>query len=382
VNGLHLVGYTADLEYLVFDDAGDGSTRHRVPIDEDLLATLREIAELLGPADARQGRAAGASKGRVVEDDPEVLGQESAPGLDSPPALAGVGVLQTLTTAAAGEATAANGREPAPSRTPKSLLSPREIQALLRAGVPPRTVARQADTDEAWVVRWLAPIEAERRRVLEAVRGGRVSKARLGPSGDLLGDAVDRNLLAKGVQPTSETVEWIVTRREGDPAWTVTLRYRSRGRAQRAVWRFDPERRELEPRGALAVELAWTRPRTAAPPADETAPQETPAAKGAARSSAAAKKTAKKTVTKTAKRAAATGKAAVGKATAGKKTAGKASAPKAVAAKAAAAKATATGKSSASGRRTGRAKPVPEPAPGAQGRRSPRTARAARGAPG
>jgi hypothetical protein len=292
VNGLQLVGYTADLEYLVFDDAVEGSTRHRVPIDEDLLATLREINELLGPGDARRGRAAGASKGRVIETAPAPPSPESAAEQDAPPsALAGVGVLQTLSAAAVSGPPNGNGPEPKPSRTAKSVLSPREIQALLRAGVPPRTVARQADTDEAWVVRWLAPIEAERRRVLEAVRAARVSKARLGPSGDLLGDAVEINLLAKGVQPTSDTVEWIVTRREGEPAWTVTLRYRSRGRAQRAVWRFDPERRELDPRGALAMELAWTRPRGAQQRAPEVAEEAPPAKRG--RSTRSAQRTAK-----------------------------------------------------------------------------------------
>lgn len=350
MNGLQLVGYTADLEYLVFDDAAaGGSTRHRVPIDEDLLATLREITELLGPQDARRGRAAGASKGQVVEPAPEPSSQESAPKEDAPPpALAGVGVLQTLSGTAGSAATNGDGREPKQSRTPKSVLSPREIQALLRAGVPPRTVARQAETDEAWVVRWLAPIEAERRRVLEAVRAARVSKARLGPSGDLLGDAVEANLLAKGVQPTADTVEWIVTRREGDPAWTVTLRYRSRGRAQRAVWRFDPEKRELDPRGALAVELAWTRPRTGKEPSPPDEAAQAPPAKRT-RTTAATRKTATEAATK------------------------QAAAKKAVAGKATPAKAGSARRPAGSAKRV--AEPATDPQPGPKAKPTPRAPR-------
>ena len=141
-----------------------------------------------------------------------------------------------------------------------SKLTPRQIQALLRAGKSARQVAKMADTDESWVLRWLAPIEGERERVLRAARTARMNKARLGPSSATLGDAVRENLSAKGVDPDGPDIEWSAWRRDGDAAWTVSLAWRSRGRQQRASWRFDPDRFELEARTAPATEVGWVRP--------------------------------------------------------------------------------------------------------------------------
>ena len=193
--------------------------------------------------------------------------------------------------------------DPSPSRG--SRLSPREIQALLRMGRTPAAVAKQAGVEESWVQRWLPPIEAERARIIAAARSARIDKARKGVSADTLGDAVDRHLAAK----KAEDVDWSATRRDGHPYWMVAVRYRSRGKARRARWRFDPDTREIEPEDVASGDLAWT-PR---PGTRDVASRTTSSSKrGGAKKKATTRKATKKTAAKssTAKKTAAKNSAA------------------------------------------------------------------------
>jgi hypothetical protein len=265
LNELQLVGYTADLQHLVLSDAA-GASRFRVPVDDDFLATVEEVVGLATPE---------ASFLQPTPESPPLPAvdvPEPPPPAGPPPgegALAASGVIAQREVAGADAAEQQRG----------SSLSPREIQALLRAGKTPAAVAKLAGTSESLILRWLPPIEAERDQVLQGVWRQRVRKSRLGPSRDPLGEAVRRNLGAKGVRPEDEDVSWTVARRDGDDLWTVQLRYRSRGRVQRAVWRYDPETDALEFRNELAAQIAWTRPRRGrekAPggPADSTASSE------------------------------------------------------------------------------------------------------------
>lgn len=256
---LQLVGYTADLKHLVFGDTGNGAARFKARVDDDLVATMREIVGLLGRdvGDLVSGFAP-----QPAEPAPAVSAAPDPVALHNGRRAPGEGALAAAAVAAsaagvvhAGDA-AGNDQAEAAARTSK--LSPREIQSLLRAGKTPKNVAKLAGTDEEWVQRWLPPIEAEREQVLQAVQHARLTKARLGRSKDLVGDAVRRNLAAKGLA-ADESVQWHAARKDGEAHWTVRLSYRSRGRLQRAVWRFDPETRVLEPRNALATEVGWTR---------------------------------------------------------------------------------------------------------------------------
>lgn len=268
MNELQLVGYTADLTHLVFKGARE-SDRFRVRLDDDLVSTVEEVLGLsnrsttLSPP-APPPPAAKASSGSRA--------RGPAPGTGT---LAAVGVLARAALPGADEA--------APTR--ESKLSPREIQALLRAGKTPAQVAQLAGTHEELVQRWLPPIEAEREQVLIGVRRARLSKARLGPSRDLVGDAVRRNLAAKGVSLDDEDTRWLVSRRDGDDLWKVELRYRTRGRVQRARYRYDPETGTLDPRNDLATEIAWVRGRGGAaanPPAGRGSGRAAPVADAAA----------------------------------------------------------------------------------------------------
>jgi hypothetical protein len=378
VNELQLVGYTADLKHLVFSDVIDGA-RFKVPVDDDLVATLSEVLQLVDPdrdpfqpAPAepepqpdiwgRPDAPAPARSGLFDDDDDDDFGlaAETAEARRNNGrkrgAKAGEGALAAFAASAepaprGGSGRAGQGAAAEDDRPAASKLSPREIQALLRSGMTPRQVARRAESNEAWVARWLAPIEAERRLVLEAVEQARVNKARLGESRDLLGEAVRKNLAEKGLRPDDDTVEWNASKREGDSHWIVSLTYRSRGRKQRAIWHFNPDTGDLDCRNALAVDVAWTRPRRggrARSHTTVTAPTRKAMAgkKAAARKPAAKKAAVKKAVAKkpAAKKAAPAKRAVAKKAAPAKKApVKKAAAKKAAAKRPAAAKRTAAG---------------------------------------
>jgi hypothetical protein len=358
VEELQLVGYTADLQNLVFSD-DRGTTRFKAALDDDLLATLEEVLHLRDPEGPRLQPAPAPEPETTTE--PRMPAPDPEPGREAAaPDLATFDVPGREETAE--ESADPAPADPAPAPLPAARrLSPREIQVLLRAGRSTKAVAREAGTDEAWVLRWLPPIEAERRQVLAAVHRGRVEKARLGPSHDLLGEAVRRNLLAKGVGPEDDTVRWTASRGEGDRRWKVTLAYRNRGRQHRAIWRFDVETNALEPRNKLATELAWTR---APGPADTAAaagatPERTRSAPRAAakKGGQAARRSGKKAAAKKAGRQQA-GKKAAGKKAVGKKASGR----KPAARKTAARRPTGAGETSPTPAPA--AAPPPDPTPG------------------
>lgn len=282
MKGLQLVGYTADLHHLVVDE-GDGGARFRVPVDEDLVATLQEVIERLpddhplagaldrgdatsSPSDAddpreHEDRVSAHGAAPVVVDDEGDPVEPGAPGAARSRrsgGLAGAAVLAVRARDAARTDASGTGRR-------SSLLSPREIQVLLRAGVGTGLVAQRAQTDEDWVRRWLPPIAAERERVLAQAFTARVSSPTKAPPSPVLGDSVRDHLRSAGSDPDGDDVEWQVTRREADTSWTVTLRHDGRdGRAERARWRFDPDSRRLDALDDRARDLGGV---TAAPPA-------------------------------------------------------------------------------------------------------------------
>ncbi len=68
----------------------------------------------------------------------------------------------------------------------------------------------------------------------------------------------DHNLAVRGDDLGEGRLRWSAARREGGAAWTVTVHWRSGGRAQRATWRFEPGTRTVSPRSTLAAQLART----------------------------------------------------------------------------------------------------------------------------
>ena len=213
----------------------------------------------------------------------------------------------------------------------ESALSPREIQARLRAGESPEALAKAAGVPVTRIERYSGPVESERARVVEQARAVRMSRARSGLSAVPLGLAVDAALATtSGVQ--LETIDW-TARRRLDGSWVVVLRWTARGRQLGAEWQWQPQTKALTPLGTMAARLGHVDAATL----HEVRPaaKRTTAAKKAA---AAQKATAKKATTKkaTTKKATPAKKTAPAKKTmSAKRAAKKAATEKAVARKAA-----------------------------------------------
>jgi hypothetical protein len=122
----------------------------------------------------------------------------------------------------------------------QSTLRPRDIQARIRAGESPESVAQVAGTSVDKVMPYAAPVLAERAHV--AQRAQRASIRRRPPEGGAsstartLGDAVGSHLRSRNVDP--ETVAWDAWRRE-DGRWTLTGAYTTTGRVGAAHFSFD-----------------------------------------------------------------------------------------------------------------------------------------------
>ena len=206
---LHLVGFTTDLEGLIFSARkGSKSGSFVVPIDGALVATIEDAQRL------RDGEPETTDGGRA-----------------------------TLT-----------GRPP----RPESTLSPREIQARLRAGSTIAEVAKAAGVDQEWVGRFAAPILAEQSQVIDRARRLTYSKSRLGPSAQPLGTSVLWNLVDRGLRMTerSHDTAWRAWNLHG-AIWIVQFEYVSRQRGQAAEWEVDLREGTLHARNRLAADLGY-----------------------------------------------------------------------------------------------------------------------------
>ena len=204
---LHLVGMTRDLDGLIFSvRKGSKSGSFVVPIDLTLIDTLESADRLRREADAAGAR-----------------GYRS-------------------------------GRSTAPRQ--ESLLTPREMQARMRAGHTLEEVARAAGVHPEWVERFEAPVAAERTRVVETALGMSSSKARVGESALPLAESVRVNLHDKGIAQAAELDGWTAMSLDGT-RWLVRYEYVSRQRPQKADWELDFETRTLTPRNRTATELGY-----------------------------------------------------------------------------------------------------------------------------
>ena len=139
---------------------------------------------------------------------------------------------------------------------PRSSLSPREIQARLRAGSTTSEVADAAQVDEEWVLRFAAPILAEQAQVVESAQRLTLVKARRGPSTEPLAPSVQWNLADKGVRFSDDVFSdsWSAYNLHG-ARWAVRFAYTWRKRRHIAEWEVDLRERSLAARNRLATEL-------------------------------------------------------------------------------------------------------------------------------
>jgi hypothetical protein len=120
--------------------------------------------------------------------------------------------------------------------TMESALRPRDIQARIRAGESPESVAAAAQTTLDKVMTYASPVLAERAHIAGRAQQASVRrKAGDGPA-RVLADAVAERLSARNVDP--DAVEWDAWRRE-DGRWTLVADYRSGESARHAEFVFD-----------------------------------------------------------------------------------------------------------------------------------------------
>ena len=147
----------------------------------------------------------------------------------------------------------------------ESQLSPREIQARVRAGHSVDEVAVAAGVSTDRVERYAAPVLAERAHVVEQAQKAPARRATAG-SAPALAELVDARLAEQKVAPDS--VSWDAWRGDDD-RWTVQLGYLGAGRAREASWIFDPRGRVLAP---ADDEARWLVDGSGADRVDEDAP--------------------------------------------------------------------------------------------------------------
>jgi hypothetical protein len=118
----------------------------------------------------------------------------------------------------------------------ESALRPRDIQARIRAGESPESVAAAAQTTIDKIMGYATPVLAERAHIAD--RAQRASVRRKGGEGSsrLLGDAVAAHLRERNVDP--ESVAWDAWRRE-DGRWTLVADHGTAGSSGRAEFVFD-----------------------------------------------------------------------------------------------------------------------------------------------
>jgi hypothetical protein len=211
---LHLVGLTTDRDGLIFTARkGSKSGGYIVPLDKKVLAAI-------------------AAAGDGSNGDPS----------DTPAPKSEVDVV--------------------PKRLrSESALTPREMQARLRAGRTIDEVAAEAGVDTEWVARFAVPILAEQAQVVELARSLVYAKPRLGESSEPLGSSVLQNLSDRGVFLPDDVLNngWSAFQLH-DSVWMVRFRYRSRGRDQEAQWEIDVPAGRLRARNRQASDLGYVGP--------------------------------------------------------------------------------------------------------------------------
>ncbi|MBG6085680.1 septation protein SepH [Zhihengliuella flava] len=138
-------------------------------------------------------------------------------------------------------------------------LSPREIQARIRAGASAEQLAEETGLEHASIMRYAGPVYAERDFVAQQAQGIEVSapqghdayRSAFGDEPATLGDMVRVRLASFGVG--TDTVEWDAARRS-DGSWDVSAAFTlpenshaaSIGDEPPARWTFHPSRKLLQ----------------------------------------------------------------------------------------------------------------------------------------
>jgi len=143
-------------------------------------------------------------------------------------------------------------------------LSPRDIQARIRAGESADDVARMAGVPVDRVLRYAGPVLQERAMLAQHARRTRLKTSEKGAS---LAQVVDGRLAQHGID--SEKISWDAYRRD-DGTWRIVATWPSGKATAQAVWELDKSRQTVSPYDDMARYLCAERPSQAAgqdPPA-------------------------------------------------------------------------------------------------------------------
>jgi Protein of unknown function (DUF3071) len=135
------------------------------------------------------------------------------------------------------------GRPGMPASRPESALTPREIQARLRAGESADDVARTAGVPVDRITRFEGPVVAERELRIAEARAATPHRAAGSPH-EAMGELADAFLERERIDADSARWDaWL----DADGTWRVELRYAVAGRARSARWSWDVVRYHLAP---------------------------------------------------------------------------------------------------------------------------------------
>ncbi|GLH98439.1 septation protein SepH [Phytohabitans aurantiacus] len=140
------------------------------------------------------------------------------------------------------------GNEPAPT------LSPRDIQARIRAGESADDVARIAGVPVDRVLRYAGPVLQERAMLAQHARRTRLKTSEKGAP---LAEVVDGRLAQHGID--SEKISWDAYRRE-DGTWRIVATWPSGKATAQAIWELDKTRQMVSPHDDMAQYLCAERP--------------------------------------------------------------------------------------------------------------------------
>jgi hypothetical protein len=125
----------------------------------------------------------------------------------------------------------------------ESPLTPRDIQARIRAGQSAQDVAAAAGMAVARIERYAGPVIAEREHVAAQAKAA-PSRRQSGGTAPSLGDLVASRLADQHV--ASDSVVWDAWRADDD-TWTIHLSYLAGARERVARWIYDPRGKVVAP---------------------------------------------------------------------------------------------------------------------------------------
>ncbi|MDG4763477.1 septation protein SepH [Solwaraspora sp. WMMD406] len=136
----------------------------------------------------------------------------------------------------------------------KPSLSPRDIQARIRAGESADDVARIAGVPVDRVLRYAGPVLQERAMLAQHARRTRLKNSEKGAP---LAEVVDGRLAQHGID--AEKISWDAYRRD-DGTWRIIATWPSGKATAQAIWELDKSRQVISPHDDMAQYLCTERP--------------------------------------------------------------------------------------------------------------------------